>query len=161
MLAEQARALAPVVQGAGALLFINDRLDVAMATGADGVHLGPDDLPIAAARGVTPSGFIIGASTDDPGEAQRLVAAGADYIGCGTVYHTSSKADAGSDIGLEGLSRVVRAVDAPVVGIGGITPGRAADVAGTGAAGLAAIGALTRAEHIGEAVRTLLRPWSA
>jgi thiamine-phosphate pyrophosphorylase len=159
-LAEQARALAPIVQGSGALLFVNDRLDVALAVAADGVHLGPDDLPVAAARRVAPPRFLIGASTDDPGEARRLIAAGADYIGCGTVYTTSSKSDAGSAIGLAGLRRVVDAVQAPVVGIGGVTPARAADVATTGAAGIAAIGALMGARDVGDAVRAFLEPWS-
>jgi len=160
-MAEMARTLAPIVQDAGALLFVNDRLDVAMAAGADGVHLGPDDLPVAAARRVAPAGFLIGASTDDPAEAQRLVSAGADYIGCGAVYQTSTKADAGHAIGPEGLRRVVDAVDVPVVGIGGVTPERAAEVAGTGAAGAAAIGALMRADDVGDMVRAFLEPWSA
>ncbi len=144
----------------GALLFVNDRLDVALALGADGVHLGPDDLPVAAARRAAPAGFLIGASTDDPEVARQLVADGASYIGCGAVYATTTKADAGDVIGLEGLDRVARAVDVPVVGIGGITVERSAEVAKhTGAAGVAVVGAVMSAADVGATVRGLLAPW--
>jgi len=166
-LAEAGRALLPVVRQASALLLVNDRLDVALAIGADGVHLGPDDLPVHAARdaiGSTPEAgarpMLIGASTDDPSRARRLVADGAHYIGCGTVYATTSKPDAGAAIGLDGLQRVVDAVDVPVVGIGGIDEERAAAVAaGTGAAGVAVIGAIMRAADVERTVRALLAPW--
>lgn len=144
----------------GALLFVNDRLDVALSLGADGVHLGPDDIPVAAARAVAPEGFLIGYSTDDPEEARRAVGEGADYIGCGTVYRTSTKQDAGTAIGVEGLARVARAIEAPVVGIGGIDEGRVADVAACGAAGVAVVGAVMRASDVATTVRRLLAPWS-
>lgn len=139
-----------------ALLFVNDRLDVALALEADGVHLGPDDLPVAAARAVAPPGFLIGRSADDPEVARRAVAEGADYIGCGTVYATTTKADAGEVIGLEGLGRVAAAVRVPVVGIGGITVARAAEVARTGAAGVAVVGAVMSAADPAGAVRALM-----
>lgn len=104
--------------------------------------------------------FLVGASTDDPETARRLVAEGASYIGCGTVYSTSTKPDAGKVIGLEGLQRVVEAVDVPVVGIGGIDAVRAAEVAGrTGAAGVAVVGAVMGAEDVAEVVRRLSAPW--
>jgi thiamine-phosphate diphosphorylase len=140
-----------------ALLFVNDRVDVALALEADGVHVGPDDLPVAAVRQATPPGFLVGRSADDPEVARAAVAAGADYIGCGTVYPTSTKGDAGQVIGLDGLRRVVEAVDVPVVGIGGITVARAAEVAGTGAAGVAVVGAVMGAEDPEDAARALLR----
>jgi thiamine-phosphate pyrophosphorylase len=161
-LLELGRAILPVARASGALLFVNDRLDVALALDADGVHLGPDDVPVAAARRTAPEGLLIGASTDDPDVARQLVADGASYIGCGTVYATTTKADAGDVIGLEGLDRVARAVDIPVVGIGGIDAQRAAEVAAhTRAAGVAVVGAVMRAADVHAAVRGLLAPWRA
>jgi thiamine-phosphate pyrophosphorylase len=124
------------------------------------VHLGPDDLPVASARRAAPPGFLIGASADDPDLARRLVADGAGYIGCGTVYATTTKPDAGEIIGLEGLERVARAVEVPVVGIGGITVERAAEVAQkTSAAGVAVVGAVMCAADVSGVVRGLLAPW--
>lgn len=160
-LLELGRAILPLAREAGALLFVNDRLDVALALGADGVHLGPEDLPVAGARRAIGEGFLVGASTDDPEVARRLVAEGADYIGCGAVYATSTKPDAGDVIGLDGLDRVARAVSVPVVGIGGITEARSADVATTRAAGVAVVGAVMAASDPGAAVRGLLAPWTA
>lgn len=177
---EAGRELLPVVRDAGALFFVNDRVDVALALDADGVHVGPDDVPVAAvlqavgrARWVEsgpaaePDGhepgrrrFYVGASADEPEVARRLVAEGADYIGCGTVYPTSTKPDAGEVIGLEGLQRVVEAVGVPVVGIGGIDGDRAAEVAGRpGAAGVAVVGAIMSAPDVGARVTHLLSPW--
>ncbi len=153
---ELASRLAASAHASGALLVVNDRLDVALAVGADGVHLGPDDFPVASARHAAPGGFLIGYSTDDPEAARRAVEDGADYIGCGAVYPTENKADTGGTIGPEGLRNVVEAVDVPVVGIGGITPERAADVAATGAAGCAVIGAVMAAQDPEVAVRDLL-----
>lgn len=153
------RELLPRVHAAGALFFVNDRIDVALALGADGVHVGPDDLPVARLRRAVPPGFLIGTSTDDPDAAVRLQAAGASYIGCGTVYPTSSKANAGEVIGLSGLDRVARAVDVPVIGIGGITPERSGEIAGTRAAGVAVISAVMSAPDPATAVESLLLPW--
>jgi thiamine-phosphate pyrophosphorylase len=153
---QQAAELLPIVHGYGGLLIINDRLDVALAAGADGVHLGPEDLPVAVARRIAPPEFIVGASTDDPAKARALAAEGASYIGCGAVFGTTSK-DVGSErIGPEGLSAVARAVSIPVVGIGGITTANAAELADTGAAGVAVIGAVMAAPDPAQAVRQLL-----
>lgn len=140
----------------GALLFVNDRMDVALASEADGVHLGPDDPTPAAVRSTVPEGFLIGYSADNPGTARSAIAAGADYIGCGAVWPTSSKRDAGPAIGLDGLRRVAQAVPAPVVGIGGITPRRAGPVRATGASGVAVMGAVMSAANPGKTVRRLL-----
>jgi thiamine-phosphate pyrophosphorylase len=160
-LLELGRAILPAARATDALLFVNDRLDVALALGADGVHLGPDDVPVAAARRVAPEGFLVGASTDDPEVARRLVADGASYIGCGTVYATTTKPDAGDVIGLDGLERVAGAVGAPVIAIGGITVERSAEVAAhTRAAGVAVVGAVMRAPDVGAAVKGLLAPWA-
>lgn len=146
---------------AGALLFLNDRFDVALAAGADGVHLGPDDLPVTAVRRVAPPGFLIGHSCDTVPEARAAAAAGADYIGCGAVWATTTKGGVGEAIGLGRLDEVARAVAVPVVGIGGITPERASEVALTAAAGVAVIGAVMAAADPADAVRRLLRPFQA
>jgi len=157
---EQARKLLPLTRRAGALLFLNDRLDVALAAGADGVHLGPDDLPVAAARRAVPADFLVGFSTDDPVLARRAAADGAAYVGCGAVFGTTTKDVGNERIGPEGLRRVVQAVDVPVIGIGGVTPANVAELARVGAAGAAVIGAIMKAEDVAEAVRFLLAPFT-
>jgi thiamine-phosphate pyrophosphorylase len=158
--AELGHRLRDVTTRANALLFVNDRFDVALAIDADGVHVGPDDIPVAALRRIAPPGFLIGTSTDEPGEATRLVSEGADYIGCGTVYPTSTKVDAGQTIGLNGLQTVVDAVEVPVVGIGGVDEHGAREIAEhTTAAGVAAIGAVMRTTDPGRAVSAMLRPF--
>jgi thiamine-phosphate pyrophosphorylase len=159
-LLEAGRIILPVVHGAGALFFINDRVDVALALGADGVHVGPNDTPASAIRRVVPQGFIIGGSTDKPVQAQQLVSEGVDYIGCGTVYTTSTKPDAGASIGVEGLQSVVDSVEVPVIGIGGISADRVAEVARSGAAGVATVGAVMGAADVADEVVRLLAPWA-
>ena len=148
-------------EAAGALLFVNDRLDLALAVGADGLHLGPNDLPVAAARRIAPPRFLIGYSTDEPDAARAAIADGADYIGCGAVFSTSSKSDAGRAIGLECLATVAESVDSPVVAIGGITPARAGGVFSAGAAGCAVVSAVMAAPDPGRAVRNFLRATAA
>jgi thiamine-phosphate pyrophosphorylase len=165
-LLEVAHTLMPIVRSAGALLIVNDRLDVALAAGADGVHLGPDDPPVMDARAVAADTlsavadpFIVGYSADTTDGAAQAEAEGADYLGVGAVYATANKSDAGEVIGLEGLRRVVKAVSIPVVAIGGITPERARAVAETGACGSAIIGAVMGSPEPAEAVRALLLPF--
>ncbi len=152
-----ARRIRADTTAAGALFFVNDRLDLALAVGADGVHLGPDDLPVAAARGIAPAGFLIGCSADDPAAARAAVGGGADYIGCGTVFPTRTKVDTGTAIGVRALNEVARCVDVPVVAIGGITVERAPQVFAAGAAGSAVVSAVMAAPDPGRAVRGFLR----
>lgn len=152
--------MTPLLRQVGALFFINDRLDVALALGADGVHLGPDDLPVAAVRAAAPRGFLIGRSADEAQVARDSVMDGADYIGCGTVFATSTKPDAGHVIGVDGLRRVVEAVRVPVVGIGGVTVERARDVAETGAAGVAVVNAVMRASDPAAVVLRMLQAFT-
>jgi thiamine-phosphate pyrophosphorylase len=156
----QALLLRKLTRKWGALFFVNDRLDVGLASDADGVHLGPEDLPVAAVRATAPPGFLIGYSTDDPKLARQAAADGADYIGCGAVYPTATKRDTGDVIGVEGLARVASAVEIPVIGIGGVTPLGAGEIAAkTRAAGVAVIGAVMTAERPGEVVKELLAPF--
>jgi thiamine-phosphate diphosphorylase len=153
----QAETLLPVVREHGALLFINDRMDVALLAGADGVHLGPDDLPVAAARRIAPPGFLIGHSTDDPRAAQLAERTGADYIGCGAVFGTTTKKEVGDErIGIARLDQVARAVRIPVIGIGGIGPENVGRVGATAARGIAVVGAVMAAADPGAATRDLL-----
>lgn len=152
----QARDLLRLTREFGALLFVNDRVDVALAAGADGVHLGPDDLPLAAVRRATPPGFLVGFSTDDPRLACAAAAAGAAYIGCGAVFGTMTKDVGAERIGPEGLRKVVEAVDVPVIGIGGVSPANVAQIAQAGAAGAAVIGSIMAAADPSAVVRQLL-----
>jgi thiamine-phosphate diphosphorylase len=149
-LLEVARAL---VRSLSVPIIVNDRADVALASGAAGVHLGIDDLPVRAVRSIAPPAFIIGASLGSDAEIDNARAA--DYVGIGSVYGTRSKHDAGIPIGLEGLSRLVRLVDRPAVGIGGITADNAEAVIGAGAAGVAALSAVFGAEHPDHAARAI------
>lgn len=156
------RSLLALTRPAGALLFVNDRVDVALAIGADGAHIGPSDLPVAAARKIVPPPFLLGTSTDEPDVARSLVTEGADYIGCGTVFRTRSKPDAGAPIGLPRLQAVVDVVDVPVVGIGGVDVAGAERIAAeTTAAGVAVIGAVMGSSDPAATTRALLRPWDA
>jgi thiamine-phosphate diphosphorylase len=154
---EMAQALLAETRPAGALLFVNDRVDVAVIAGADGAHVGQDDLPVGAARRVSPPGFLLGVSAESVELALRAEAEGADYVGVGPVYATGSKADAGEPIGLARIAEVAAAVTIPVVGIGGITVGNARAVVESGAAGVAVISAVMRADDPESAVRQLLR----
>ena len=152
---ELTRELRKLTRARDALLFVNDRFDLALAAEADGVHLGPEDLPVAEVRARVPAGFLIGFSTDIPHVAVRAEREGADYLGVGAVFGTTNKADAGEPIGRAGLSAVVDAVTIPVVGIGGISVERLPELAGTGAAGVAVIGAVMSASDPAAAARAL------
>ncbi len=138
---ELADAVRRVMAAAPVPVLVNDRLDVALATGAAGCHLGQDDLPLDAARAMAPAGFWLGGSAGDGDEARR--AAGADYLGIGPVAATASKADAGAAIGAEGFRRVHEAAPGvPAVAIGGVTPALVPALTAAGAAGVAVIRAV-------------------
>jgi thiamine-phosphate pyrophosphorylase len=141
--------------GGGCLLFVNDRVDVALAAGADGVHLGQDDLPASDARSLVGANMIMGISASTVDEAEKARADGADYLGVGPVFATPSKADAGMPIGVEGLRRIAKSVDVPVVAIGGINEDNVGQVLEAGADGIAVISAVTAAGDMLEAVRRL------
>ncbi|HSM02978.1 MAG TPA: thiamine phosphate synthase [Longimicrobiales bacterium] len=134
---ELGRTLRRLTQAYDALLFVNDRVDVALAVGADGVHLGPGDLPVSCARHWAGPFLALGYSADDPEEARQAVAQGADYIGCGAVFGTTTKDVGGEAIGIQGLNRVARSVPVPVLAIGGVDEDNIDLVAGSEAAGAA------------------------
>ncbi|HEV3058056.1 MAG TPA: thiamine phosphate synthase [Vicinamibacterales bacterium] len=148
-----ATAMLRVSRRTATKVVINDRLDVAIAAGADGVHLRGDSFPVAAARRLAPADFLIGRSVRTTGDA--IAAAGADYLIAGTVFPSASKAGATSWMGPDGLRAIVRATAIPVLAIGGVTLERLPEVAATGAAGIAAISlfADTPASDIVAAVR--------
>jgi len=144
-LANLARAIAPAARAAGVPLCVNDRLDVAQAVGADAVHLGQDDLPLAEARALAAGRLIIGISTHNPGQAAAAIAGGADYIGLGPIYATTTKANPDPVVGLEILRQVAVSAPIPVVAIGGLTIPRTEEVAAAGASAAALISAIETA----------------
>ncbi|NLX48850.1 MAG: thiamine phosphate synthase [Methanospirillum sp.] len=150
-----ARDIRAAAVASGTLLILNDRLDIALAAGADGVHLGQDDLPVAVARRIAPRPFLIGASVGCVAEALRAEREGADYVAVSPVYSTVSKVDAGPGHGLETVASVRGAVRIPVIGIGGIGPVNAPDVIGAGADGCAVISAVLARPDVAEASRSL------
>jgi thiamine-phosphate pyrophosphorylase len=147
--------LLELTRAAGVPLIVNDRLDVALALGADGVHVGQDDLPAKEVRRLIGPERILGVSAGTASEARQAEADGADYVGAGDVFGTRSKPDAGPPIGLSGLAAITRAVSIPVVGIGGITEANAASVTKAGAAGVAVISAITRSPNPEDAAQRL------
>lgn len=152
----RAMELRALTHNAGSLCFVNDRIDVALAADADGVHLGPDDLPLQVARRLAPPPFLIGYSASSPEEAHWAEDQGADYIGCGAVFPTHTKPDAEQAIGLDMLRTVVESVRIPVVAIGGITAELATEVTHTGATGIAVVSSVMTALDPEEAARKLL-----
>lgn len=128
-----------------ALFFINDRIDVALLSQSDGVHLGPDDCPVALARRALGAHFLIGASCGNAHEAQRAEQAGADYIGAGDIFGTATKLDAGTPIGLDGLRRIASATRLPVAAIGGLSRETIRSAVAAGAAMACIISAIAKA----------------
>ena len=130
--------LVAIAHGSATRVVVNDRLDVALACGAHGVHLRGDSIAPADARRLTPRGFLIGRSVHTPGEAKDAI--GADYLIAGAVFATASKPETTAWLGLDGLRSIVEAASVPVLAIGGVTIDRLDDIAAAGAAGIAAIG---------------------
>jgi thiamine-phosphate pyrophosphorylase len=160
----------------GATWLVNDRLDVALAAGAHGVHIGDDDLPVAAARrvlaaiaagpesGVVPgsdgapgSGWVLGATAREPVAARAHVAAGASYLGVGPAYESPTKQGLPVPIGPAGVAAVAAAVEVPVIAIGGVTAERVAELVAAGAYGVAVIGAVSSAADPYAATLELLK----
>ena len=162
-LCEVAREAARICRQRDALLLVNDRPDVARAAGADGVHLGQEDLPAGAARDLLGDDALVGVSTHSDAEIDAALGAGVDYLGFGPVFETRSKPGAPlpPPHGLAGLERAVRrAAPVPVVAIGGLTARSAAGSAHAGAACVAAIGELCHAADPEQAARALAEAFS-
>ncbi|HSW10664.1 MAG TPA: thiamine phosphate synthase [Bacillota bacterium] len=150
-------ALRLITRRAGVPLIVNDRVDLALALEGDGVHLGPDDLPVRLARKLLGGGAIIGYSAGEAGEAAVAEAEGADYLGVGPFRVTTTKEDAGAPLGPAGLARVARAVRIPVIAIGGLGADTVAAAVAAGAAGVAVASAVMTAEAPEAACRELLQ----
>ncbi len=153
---EKARKLIVLCHKYNVPLLVNDRLDIALLSGADGVHLGQDDIPVAEARRLTGEDFLIGATAHNVEEALAAEAAGADYLGCGAVFATHTKKDT-VPLGLDGLQAIRKAVRIPIVGIAGITTENHQQVLGTGADGVAVVSGILGAECIRDSVIRFLR----
>ncbi len=148
--------LKAALRGRGVPLIINDRLDVALAAGADGVHLGQRDLPLQAARSLSAGRLVIGISASSLAEAIAAEAGGADYIGISPVFSTPTKTDTAAPQGLDGVRRIRQAVRLPIVGIGGLCRSNAGQVIRCGADGVAVVSAIVSAPDPEEAARELL-----
>lgn len=149
-------ALRELCARAGVIFLINDHLDLALAAGADGVHVGQKDLPVNVARRQLPVDAIVGCSTNNPDEARRAVEQGADYVAVGALFPTSSKADI-RPANLQVLAAVRQAVTLPIVGIGGINAGNAASAMAAGADAVAVISAVCSASDPESAARALAK----
>ena len=152
---EEATELLRLCRAAGVPFIVNDRLDVALAVDADGVHVGQDDMPAALARRLLGRNKTLGVSAGNTEEARKAVDDGADYIGASPVFATSTKPDAPPPLGIEGLRRITQAVEIPVVAIGGITEGNATAMIEAGASGIAVVSAIVSAEDVEAAARAL------
>ena len=144
---EEALALKALCDSYDVPLIINDRVDVALAVGAAGVHVGQDDLPCAVVRALTGADFVIGVSAHNPEEARHAIAAGADYLGCGAVFGTATKPGV-AKLGLANLRAIRRVATKPMVGIGGVKAENYAEVLATGADGAAIISGILGADDI-------------
>ena len=154
-LVEQARALKAMLAPLGIPLIINDRVDVAVAADADGVHLGQDDMTPADARAVLGPQRILGLSVGNPAEYAASDLSGVDYLGVGPVKATGTKADAGGAIGAAGVAAVQALTRLPLVGIGGLATADVADVIRAGADGVAVVSAICAASDPEQAARAL------
>jgi len=153
---EKTRQLVDICRPAGVALIVNDRLDVALAGGADGVHLGQDDMELADARRIAGNAFIIGISVTTVEEGKMAEDAGADYLGANGVFPTGTKTDLGTPLGLAGVSQLASAGSLPIVGIGGISYRNAGEVLSAGAHGVAVVSYIVSAENIEERCKTML-----
>ncbi len=154
-LIEIARGMKRLCAEKGAVFIVNDRIDVAIAADADGVHLGQDDFPIPLARELLGKDRIIGGSAATPEEIENCIRENADYVGFGPIYPTGSKEDAGPVSGINLLKRIVSSTPVPIIAIGGIDQGNAIHVMATGAHGIAVISSVCCRKDPQKAAREL------
>ena len=154
---DEARKLKQLLDHHALPLIINDRVDVALASGADGVHLGQKDMLVADARRLLGDSAIIGVSAESVEDAIRAEEEGADYIGISPVYATATKTDTATPLGLSGIATIRKRIRLPLVGIGGIHAANVADVVAAGADGIAVISAIVAAPSPEKAARLLRR----
>ena len=157
---EIARQMKGVCEKAGVPFIVNDRVDVALASRSDGVHLGQDDFPIPLARKLLGENRIIGGSAESVEEARKCLSEGADYIGFGPVYSTTSKEDAGPAGGIDLLKEAVQRIPLPIVAIGGVNERNIPDIMAVGAYGIAVISAVCCQQNPEQATKALARALS-
>jgi thiamine-phosphate pyrophosphorylase len=150
------RTVLALCRAAGATCLVNDRVDIALAAGADGVHVGADDLPVEAARRILGPGAVVGATARDPVTARAAVAAGATYLGVGPAFATRTKEGLPDPIGVSGIGAVASTVDRPVLAIGGVTLARVPELLSVGAYGVAVVAAVNDAPDPAAATAALL-----
>ena len=143
---EQARAIKNFLETRKIPLIINDRLDVALAVGADGVHLGQNDMPLEIAQKIAGPSVLIGISAESVQDAIAAENGGADYLGVSPIYATPTKTDTAPPLGLQGLREIKKRVNIPLVGIGGLNKSNAAEVIRSGADGVAVVSAIVAAD---------------
>jgi len=153
---EQANSIKDFLRLHDIPLIINDRVDVAQAVRADGVHLGQSDMPLHVARDIIKDSMIIGISAESLEDAIAAEKGGADYIGVSPIYATPTKTDTAPALGLEGLQAIRQAVQIPLVGIGGLSKDNAAEVIKHGADGVAVVSAIVSADDPELATKELL-----
>jgi thiamine-phosphate pyrophosphorylase len=154
---EEARALKATLAPLGVLFVVNDRLDIALAVDADGLHVGQSDMPVADARRLIGPGKIIGLSITEADQARRADAEAADYLGVGPIYQQQTKSDATPPLGIEGLRATRRLTSKPIVAIGGLTPDNSAPALAAGADGFAVVSAIVAADDPEAAARRFAR----
>jgi len=156
-----ARDVQVAIKSSKALLLINDRVDVALACGAAGVHLRSDSLPVGVARKLLGAARIIGVSTHSVDEAVRAEAEGADFVVVGPIYDTPSKREYGAPLGVQSLEEAARRCRIPVLAIGGITPARLSEVKRAGASGAAVVSSILTASSIEAATKQFIALWAS
>ncbi len=154
---EEALELRALCRRRSVPFIVNDRVDVALAANADGVHVGQEDMPAAIARRLVGPGRLVGVSVETIDQARQAQADGADYIGASPIFSTPTKPDAAPPMGIEGLRELARLCQIPVIAIGGINRTNAAEVLQAGAAGIAVVSAIVSAGDVEHAARELKR----
>lgn len=157
----QARALLQITRAAGAKLIINDRVQVAIDIGADGLHVGQTDGDITAIRARIGPDMTLGLSIETLAQSGSIPPDSVDYLGVGPLRATATKPDAAQPLGMDGLAQIIAATPLPCVAIGGIKPGDLAAIRQAGAVGVAVVSAVSRAPDMEAAARALIAEWSA
>ena len=157
---EEARALKSILAGKGVPLIVNDRVDIAMAVGADGIHVGQHDMPVEAARSLVGPGMIVGLSITDVGQIGQADAEAADYLGIGPIHPQKTKSDASAPLGLGGFATLRKLTRKPVLAIGGVKPADVPLLAEEGATGVAVVSAIMAAEDPEAAARAFIAAWA-